>query len=123
MGCIAYDQGDMEYVRAKDIQISNDPNTRTNYVGGLVGYGERPLEHCSAVGSEGDRGGSKDFTFKISINSETGRASEYTGGLASSITTMPVTAMWIASASPEEGIPEVWPVMRISITEPVTILR
>lgn len=82
MGCIAYNQGDMEYVRAKDIQISNDPNTRTNYVGGLVGYGERPLEHCSAVGSEGDRGGSKDFTFKISINSETGRASEYTGGLA-----------------------------------------
>lgn len=51
-------------------------------MGGLVGYGERPLEHCSAVGSEGDRGGSKDFTFKISINSETGRASEYTGGLA-----------------------------------------
>ena len=82
VGCIAYNQGDMEYVRAKDIQISNDPNTRTNYVGGLVGYGERPLEHCSAVGSEGDRGGSKDFTFKISINSETGRASEYTGGLA-----------------------------------------
>ena len=82
MGCIAYNQGKVEYVRVRDIKIDNASNCRIRWVGGLVGYGERPLEHCSAVGSEGNRDGSENFTFEISISSSSTSASEYTGGLA-----------------------------------------
>lgn len=53
----------MEYVRAKDIQISNDPNTRTNYVGGLVGYGERALSTAAQWEVWVTEAGGKDFTF------------------------------------------------------------
>ena len=80
MGCIGYNQGKVEYVRVRDIKIDNASNCRIRWVGGLVGYGERPLEHCSAVGSEGNRNGSEAFTFEISISSSSTSASEYTGG-------------------------------------------